>query len=74
MKELGTGNTGWRSTTQPTVTAANLASAAHEVNTAGKHEGRQSFDATNDRPVWATGAAPTDPWKYADGVTAVTPT
>ena len=73
VKETGTGNTGWRAVTHPPATAANLASAAHNVNTIGKYESRQAFDTTNDRPVWASGAAATAPWKYADGTVAVTP-
>ncbi len=72
-KQTGTGNTGWRPILDAIDTAANLALATSTVNTVGKYEGRQAFDTTNDRPVWASGATATAPWKYADGTTAVTP-
>lgn len=77
QEDLNTLNMSILSTYGPAVdaidTEANLALATSTVNTVGKYEGRQAFDTTNDRPVWASGATATDPWKYADGTVAVTP-
>lgn len=56
-----------------TEVSANFSDAAHEANTVGKTEGRPGFDATGNRPVWATGSTPTSTWVYADGTTAFTP-
>ena len=69
----GTGATGWRPLGQVEDTAANFALASAAVNTVGKYEGRPAYDITNDRPIWASGAAAAAPWKYADGTTAYTP-
>lgn len=43
------------------------------VNKANKGEGRQVWDATHKRPVWATGNAPTDFWVKGDGTIAYSP-
>jgi hypothetical protein len=43
------------------------------VNTLDKFAGRQYWDLTTKRPVWATGDSPTDPWTYADGTVAYYP-
>ncbi len=56
-----------------TDTAANFALVGSAANTIGKYEGRPAFDTTNDRPVWASGAAADATWKYADGTLAFTP-
>ncbi len=69
----GSGNTGWRPLQPAIGAAADFSSAAHAVNTVGKHEGREGWDSTGKRPVWASGATPTAPWYYADGATAYTP-
>ena len=54
-------------------TAAELAAATNGVNTTGKAAGLQVFDSTNGKPLWASGAAATDPWNDATGATAITP-
>jgi len=72
-KHSGSAATGWRPLTPAQDTTANLSSAAAAINTVGKYEGRQVFDTTANRPVWALGALATDVWAYADGTTAVTP-
>ena len=72
-KYNGTGSTGWRPLGQIEAAATAFAAAADAVNTIGKYEGRPGYDITNDRPIWASGAAATAPWKYADGTVAVTP-
>lgn len=69
----GTGNTGWRCLAPAEDTPANLGSLTATINTVGKYEGRQAFDTTNDRPVWASGATAGATWKYADGTVAYTP-
>ena len=56
-----------------TVTSAELADASNRVNTLGKWEGRERFDATLNRPVYATGTSATSPWNFSDGTPAVTP-
>jgi len=53
--------------------AANIASASHQINTAGKSAGRQLFDTTNSRVMTATGAMPNSPWVSFDGSVVVTP-
>ena len=73
QKVTGAGSTGWQPVRPPVDTAANFALATATVNTVGKFAGRQGFDATGGRPVWASGATATAPWKYADGTTAFTP-
>lgn len=57
----------------PAYTAANIASAAHSVNTANKKAGKQVYDSTNTRVMVATGAGPTDTWAVADASATVTP-
>lgn len=54
-------------------TAANIASAAHAINTTNKLAGKIVFDTTNSRIMIATGATATSAWAIADGSATVTP-
>lgn len=54
-------------------TTAQLASLAHPVNTYGKFAGRQVFNTTTGKPVWAAGSTPAALWKDSAGATAHTP-
>ena len=56
-----------------TSTSAQIASAANDVNTAGKAAGTIVFDTTLSTLKIATGATATSTWVNADGTTAVTP-
>ncbi len=75
MKESGTGNTGWSpAVTLITATSGALGAAANAINTTtGKVAGKQVFNTSSNRPVWATGTAATSAWVYADGTTAHAP-
>ncbi len=64
-------NGSWSMATPPTVTLAQLQSSSHWLNTQVKREGAQVF--CNGQPLFASGGAPTDPWKTAAGVTVATP-
>ena len=54
-------------------TAANIASAAHAVNTVGKRPLKQVWDTTNHRLMVTEGSTATSPWYVADGSVTVTP-
>lgn len=54
-------------------TAAQLTAATNAANTVGKHTGRQVWDSTNGRPVWASGSGATDVWVDHAGTTVHTP-
>lgn len=56
-----------------TFTAANILSAAHEVNTKDKYLGKMVVDRSNNRIMIATGSAATSNWSVADGSASVTP-
>lgn len=60
---------------EPTIllTTTNIASAAHAINAAGKYQGKQIFNVTTGKPLWASGPVATDPWKDATATTAHTP-
>lgn len=70
-------NTGWLAlATSPgsgATTAANIASAAHAVNTTYKVQGRMVYDTTNNRIMVASGSSATSAWYVADGSASVTP-
>ena len=51
-----------------TATSAALLAVGNAINTNGKYAGKQVWDSTNNRPVWAAGSATTSVWK--DGVNA----
>lgn len=57
----------------PSFTAANIASAAHAVNTTGKRAGRLVYDTTNTRIMVANGALATSTWSVVDNSATVTP-
>lgn len=57
----------------PAYTAANIASAAHAINTTDKMVGKCVFDSTNNRLMVSAGAAATSPWYVVDGSASVTP-
>lgn len=57
----------------PSYTAANIASAAHAVNTANKAAGKMIWDTTNNRVMVANGSNATSPWYVADASASVTP-
>jgi len=54
------------------VTTTALEDITDAVNV-GKHEGKQEWNTTTGRPVWASGDAVGDVWVFADGTTAHTP-
>lgn len=75
VKDSGTGNTGWRSLNFTRALGNTpLNSAANAINAAGKRAGSMVFNVQQNKPVWSTGSNPTDPWVFADGSTAHTPT
>ena len=55
------------------VSAAEIASAAAGVNTAGKRAGLMVWDSTNNRAMVASGGGATAPWYLCDGSASVTP-
>lgn len=57
----------------PSVTAANIASSAHSINTSGKIVGKAVWDSTNGRIMVANGSSPTSTWRVCDGSASVTP-
>jgi len=57
----------------PAYTAAQIASAAHSVNTTEKRAGKQVWDTTNFRIMVAAASAATATWRVCDGSAAVTP-
>jgi hypothetical protein len=54
-------------------TAANLALKANAVNVSGKYPGKQVWDTTNNRVVFAAGRLDTDVWKDGVNTTVYTP-
>ena len=50
-----------------------LSSATSDINTKAKVSGRQVWDKTFTRPLWATGSKPTDTWVDAAGSVRYTP-
>lgn len=56
-----------------TYTSTQLNDISHAVNTTGKAIGKQVYNLTVDRPVWAFDATAGGVWRYADGTTANTP-
>lgn len=50
-----------------------LNAIAGVVNVTGKFEGKQVWNSTQNRPVWAVGSTSGDVWIYADGTTSNTP-
>lgn len=54
-------------------TTAELASATDAVNVTYKEVGRQVFNTTLNRPVYATGSLAGSTWVFADGTVAHSP-
>ncbi len=52
---------------------AQFQDADSSVNTNYKEEGRQVWDSTSKKPVWATGKNPIDTWVFSDGTVAYSP-
>lgn len=59
--------------TTASVAAANIANAAHAINTTGKTVGKMIYDTTNNRVMVAAGTETTSAWYIADGSASVTP-
>ncbi len=57
----------------PEATAANIAAVGNAINTAGKIRGKLIWDTTNNRMLFSSGPATTDPWYVVDGSATVTP-
>ena len=57
-----------------TDTTTNIEDISNTVNTVGKFEGKQVFNTTTNKPVYAAGSAAADVWVDATGATAHTPT
>jgi hypothetical protein len=53
--------------------STNFTSAASLINTVLKETGFKVFYTVTNRPLWATGPNPTDPWVDAYGVVVFTP-
>ena len=73
VKEDGTTSKDWRAHGTRVGTTAELASATSLVNREDKYEGRQVFNTTTNRPVWAAAALPNSAWLHQDGTTAHAP-
>lgn len=56
-----------------TETSANLEDVAAAINTSGKFAGKQVFNVTTSKPVFAVGASAASVWADATGSTAHTP-
>jgi hypothetical protein len=56
-----------------TATTSNLTSDTAAINTINKFTGKQVWNTTTGRPVWADGPLATDTWSDATGTTAHTP-
>lgn len=77
------GASGWEAMTSAAlsvsarqVTAANLASSAHAINTAGKSLGAMALETTNNRAYFALGSNATSAWRPFDdqsGTSDITP-
>jgi len=50
-----------------------LADITNEINTVYKYKGKEVYNETTKKPVWADGAADSDIWVDATGATAHTP-
>ena len=50
-----------------------LADISDAINTQGKFEGKQAFNATTNKPVYASGSNANSTWVDATGATAHTP-
>lgn len=76
FKESGTGNTGW-SINNPfapnSKTTGELSTIANVINTTGKLTGRQVWNSTLGKPLWAGGTSANSPWVDATGATVITP-
>jgi len=56
-----------------TATTANLTAIANAINTTDKVAGKQVWNSSTSKPVWATGALAASTWVFADGTLAHTP-
>lgn len=59
--------------TQQSATEAELLDKDSAVNQEYKFEGKQVWDSTNKRPLWADGTNGVDPWADSAGTTVFTP-
>jgi hypothetical protein len=68
-------NTGWMEIAYAPVrvTAANLASAAHAINTTNKYAGKQAYTTDDYKLYVARGGTAVSPWDLVDGSASVTP-
>ena len=60
-------------TKQDVATTSDLDSLSSLVNTEGKYEGKQVFNTTTNKPVYAVGSSASSVWVDATGATAHTP-
>jgi hypothetical protein len=58
---------------QLTATTVELEDETHSINTSEKWIGKQVFNTTTGKPVYATGTLAADVWNDATGTTAHTP-
>ena len=54
-------------------TQTELRAIGDDINTVGKYTGKQVWDSSNNRPVWASGSAAGSVWTNADTATVHTP-
>lgn len=75
VKQNALDNTGWEpmSVVPQQVAAASIAAIANAINTTGKYTGKQVWDTTNNRMMYALGSAAASGWRVVDGSTTVTP-
>lgn len=57
-----------------TTTSENLASATDVINTTAKYAGKQVYNLTTFKPLWAGGSSATATWCDANGTVVITPT
>ena len=57
----------------PATTSAELSAVGDAVNTADKYAGKEFFNTTVNKPVYASGSTAAAVWVYADGTTAFAP-
>jgi len=63
----------WKKITPTADTQTNFTAIANSVNTINKYEGKQMWDSTNKKPVWASGSAASAVWVSSTGTTSHTP-
>lgn len=66
-------NTGWINLATENRTTAQLEDISDAINTTGKYIGKEVFNTTTGRPVYALGTSAGSVWNFANGTTGHTP-